>query len=32
MDNLGLTQSNTYGRLVQIIDGRYYDGFVIDFI
>jgi hypothetical protein len=27
MDNLGLTQSNTYGRLVQIIDGRYYDGF-----
>jgi hypothetical protein len=26
MDNLGLT-INTYGRLVQIIDGRYYDGF-----
>lgn len=23
----GKTASNTYGRLVQVVDGKYYDGF-----
>lgn len=26
-DLTGLTVSSTYGRIVQVIDGRYYDGF-----